>query len=273
LLWKEIYHGIPAAPGPGMGGWQLPNRRQVLITLGCLAVLSWFLLCVRPTLWQILAGGLNQILRFVSVLFVGVWCWLLAFRAASCVSLERERRTLDGLLALPVDRAEILKAKWLGNVLRFRELAYLLLLMILVPGIAVGALHPAGVLLFMLAAGVHLAFFASLGLWLSLASRNTLWANMATAVILLLLFGGLRVGSAFTEISFRAAEGDWFLQVLHLAISPGRVWWFSLLSWTEFAAGEERWLGTLGQSLASLCLFAATAWLLWRLSCRQFRVQ
>jgi hypothetical protein len=270
LLWREIYHGIPAAPGPGPEGWLLPSIGQASIFLGTSAILSLLVYTVSPTGWDRLMAALNEMFRFVSVLILGTWCWFLAFRAAGCVSRERERQTLDGLLVLPVDRDEILRAKWLGNVLRFRELAYVLA-MVLVPGLVIGALHPGGVLLFAAAAGVHLAFLASLGLWLSLVSRSTLWANMTTSVILLLLFGGLRLVSMVAVSPQQVESADWLYRLLHLGIAPGQVWWFALFSWRDVAEASPSFERALLETCVSLPLFAAAAWGFWRLSRRRFQ--
>src|SRR5207249_8809034 len=126
--------------------------------------------------------GVNPILRFLAVLAASGWCLAVAWRAAGSVARERDRRTLGDLLVLPVSRLAILGAKWLGGPLRFRWLGYLLTALLTV-GLLSAALHPLAAFLLGLAVVVHVAFLASLGVWLSLENRNTQWAYLSMALM------------------------------------------------------------------------------------------
>lgn len=287
LLWKEMHQGIAAIPGPTLREWFEPSWRPIVaVLLGCSAV-SLLLLALAPTVWSPTMATLNGFVRLVTVFLAGTWSLLLAFRAAGCISRERDPRTLDSLLALPLDRAEILRAKWLGSILRYRQLGYALGVAWIM-GLAVGALHPLAVLLLVVAVGIHLSFLASLGLWLSLVSGKTLWANMSMALVVLLLFLGPWLGVPFGERYFGATSSGWLHRLLEVPISPGYTWWFSAFSWVagwdwlstspfssdfaEVVAGGDPYSRRAAvQILVSLPIFAGVAWALWRLSCRRFQ--
>jgi hypothetical protein len=187
---------------------------------------------------------------------------------------ERERRTLVGLLALPTDRAAVVNAKWLGGVLRFRLLGACLAA-VWTGGLLTGALHPAAVPLLALAIAVHLAFVASLGGWLSLVCRKTLWAYLGMALVLLLIVVG-----PWAELLYNKPPGGgwggqgWGSNLAQVGLDPPRTWWFLEFGWTDFrelleASSPLR--APLGTSLAGLGCYAAAAGVLWLLACWRFR--
>jgi ABC-type transport system involved in multi-copper enzyme maturation permease subunit len=128
------------------------GRRHSLALAGLLAVLSGVLTC-------------------------GV-----AIAAASGVSREREQGTLDGLLSLPGGREPVLRAKWLGSLLRVRWLTVGLLTLLLV-GVLAGRL-PATALLLAPVSAIHAVFAASLGVYLSVV-RSTAIATFLVVLCLL----------------------------------------------------------------------------------------
>jgi ABC-type transport system involved in multi-copper enzyme maturation permease subunit len=102
-----------------------------------------------------------------------------AVRAAGCLSGERARQTLDGLLCTPLANREILWAKWLGSVLCGRKVWWFPLV-IWLAALCTGGLDPLALPLLLLAWTVYAIFLASLGLWFSLVSRTTLRATAWT---------------------------------------------------------------------------------------------
>src|SRR5262249_30095106 len=100
---------------------------------------------------------------------------IVAISAASRISRERERQTLDTLLTLPTERAAILFAKWLGSVLCVRGFCWGLVA-IWGLGLLTGGLNPCAVVLSGAAWLVYAAFAASVGLWFSAISGSTLRA-------------------------------------------------------------------------------------------------
>ena len=62
-----------------------------------------------------LAATSNVFVRIGTQLLGGMLGLGALLHAANSVTRERERDTLDGLLTLPVERAAVLEAKWLGG--------------------------------------------------------------------------------------------------------------------------------------------------------------
>jgi ABC-type transport system involved in multi-copper enzyme maturation permease subunit len=172
--------------------------------------LEWFLARFWPVL-LVLAAGVNrffpatrlfwarvnpmtehyELVVFCFAPFLGfalIWCIDVAFRSAACVCREREGRTLDVLLSLPVSRAAVLGAKWLGTILTSRAGYGVVLAVALNLAVGKFPLQDAVLLLCVLAAQV--AFLAGLGLRISVTARSTLRARVTMAVALLLFFRG-----------------------------------------------------------------------------------
>jgi ABC-type transport system involved in multi-copper enzyme maturation permease subunit len=141
----------------------------------------------RPTFWDILAAQFNWWL--VRAMGTVVGCLLLlavAVRAAGCISGERDRQTLDSLLATPLGSNQILSAKWLGNIVSVRR-GWLWLGAIYLVGLVTGALHPVGLVLVGVAWFVYAAFVSLLGCWFSIKSQTTLRATVWTLAATVLL--------------------------------------------------------------------------------------
>jgi ABC-type transport system involved in multi-copper enzyme maturation permease subunit len=185
---------------------------------------------------------------------------------------ERQRGTLEGLFLLPVERKEILWAKWLGSILRVRVLG-LALLATWGVGLVTGALHPWAVLLLAGACAAYMAFLASLGLCLSLVNRNVLWANLSMALTLLLLVAGA-LTSHVRFIEEPLAHADWKQSLFNIGFNPVRTLWLSGFSWHELIDGlrdEDSGLWpAYGSILLGLLIVSLAAWLLWRLACLRF---
>lgn len=274
LLWKEMYQGPTAFPGPDLGEWLWP-RGKVIAALLVLGVgLSLALGRVAPEGWTSVVNGINLVGRVVTVLLMSAWCLLVAFRVAGSVSRERDRRTLESLFALPGERMEILFAKWKGSVLRYRMLGYGLAITWAV-GLATGALHPAAALLLAAVCTANLAFLSALGVWLSLLARNTLWANMTMALILLLWFGGVGLEQVAQLLSHDIRFQGWRADLVQMLFNPGRTWWTAGFAWADFR--EALTQGTdlnraCTLAAASVPVCAAAAWLIWVSCRRRFRV-
>src|SRR5262249_40127050 len=97
LLWLEIYR----ARDTRATGW-----KDWLGNLVGLAVVVGLLVGLRLTLDRE-AGILSSLLRMTVVGVSIAWCADTAYRAASSIGLDRDRRTLDGLLTLPCNRSAV----------------------------------------------------------------------------------------------------------------------------------------------------------------------
>jgi ABC-type transport system involved in multi-copper enzyme maturation permease subunit len=274
LLWKEAYHGRATVPHEPFLKALRQGWPYLLILFGAAASFFLFLQIRFGTDWAEGIEGLNRLVRVLTVIVAALWCVLIGFRVVGSVSREREQQTLEPLLLLPVQRSAILAAKWQGSILRSVHFG-IALAILWAFGFGCGLLHAWAVVLLVALCAAHVAFLASLGLWLSLASRNTLWANMTMALVLLLVFGGVWLGmvdDAFT--SYRAHDPDWGDTFREVGLNPGRAWWYAGFSWQEcaraWADGTPLFWQRLTASLAGAGAYAAGAWLFWRLCCRRF---
>jgi ABC-type transport system involved in multi-copper enzyme maturation permease subunit len=186
-------------------------------------------------------------------------------------------QTLDGLLTLPVERERILGAKWLGSILRGRHLACGLAAYIAL-GLVCGAIHPLGALLLALAICIHIAFLASLGICLSLVSRNTLWANFTMALVLLLVFVGSWVVLVYS-VALTGSRGlprqSWWTTFSEFGLNPPRTWWHLAFSWEQFDReilnGTGLFRESYGACLAGMLAFAIATVIFWLAARRRFR--
>jgi ABC-type transport system involved in multi-copper enzyme maturation permease subunit len=222
--------------------------------------------------------------RIAVLLPAGAWCIVVALRAASGISKERDGRTLEGLLTLPVSRAELLGAKWLGPVLYGRGFGYMFAAVV-AAGALSGMLHPLAALLLIAAIAAHVAFLASLGVWLSLTSRTTVWARVTMAMVLLLFLGaGLRVMNTEERSGAYAppARGygglepqKWRKLVAESGANAPGSWWFLSFSWNEFgralSSGDRVFAAELGVAAAGTVAYGAVALLFWVVAYQRFR--
>jgi ABC-type transport system involved in multi-copper enzyme maturation permease subunit len=265
LLWKEIHFGMPRLA--------LVFRDVALIVL---AGLQGLLLLTSPELpsrstvtsaeyWNLV----SSFLRFFLVLNLAGLCVVCAFRAAASVSRERQQRTLDGLLTLPVERRDILRAKWWGSVSVRRWFWYVLAFDLAASALA-GQMHPLYALL-PVAGVVHVAYFTSLGLWLSVACRSTLRANLWTAAVLLAVTVGPVLALTYGQSLSRDAP-PWVGSLLETGVNPIRTWQAFAVTWEEsrppFSPEVEGrtknvvfgLLGVAGYALAGTALWQLTCW-------------
>jgi ABC-type transport system involved in multi-copper enzyme maturation permease subunit len=271
LLWRET----------SRGGWsefarefEYGFRKDWPLALGLLAFIFGTLGAISylPG-WEWRIDVVASVMRGAVVCAATAWCVGTAFRATGSVGRERETGTLDGLLTMPCGREAVLGAKWLGAVLRGRDLGYgLALLWVL--GLVNGSLHPAALALLALSVAAQLAFWASLGLWLSVACRTTLRARV-TMTLLLLAFAGsfLYLSDVAEPDRYRYDERP--VDFLSVALNPLRTWSFLAFGWRTPPVTDYVDVQVFGVSLAEAALgtlmFALASGLLWLGACRRFR--
>jgi ABC-type transport system involved in multi-copper enzyme maturation permease subunit len=152
------------------------------------------------------AGGIAvAVVSYLVLAGLGlVWCFIAAFFSAASVCREREQKTLDVLLTLPVSRAGVLGAKWLGAILSSR-IGYVLIF-----GVALNvgsrALPPPRALLLTLLLAAQVALLASLGVRVSVGSRTKTRARVIMSVLFFLFFCGAWIASEFDYRARAALE-------------------------------------------------------------------
>jgi ABC-type transport system involved in multi-copper enzyme maturation permease subunit len=182
MIWKEIH---------AEGGVRLHWLGRVFI--GVLVGASFLPLWaiweeVNRRNGQFFEEQMNAWVRGVGT---AVGCLMLlgvAVRAATSVSVERERQTFDALLTSPLGSREILYSKWLASVFSMRWI-WLWLGAIWVLGVLSGGLSPVAVPLLAVAWFAFAAFVAAVGLWFSTVCRASLRATLCTLFTLVVAWG------------------------------------------------------------------------------------
>ena len=150
-----------------------------------------------------LAGSINLWVRIVGTVVASLTLLGVAVRAASSVSGERDRQTLDNLLTTPLKSNDLLWAKWLGSLWSVRW-AGLWLGVVWSIGILAGGLFPGTVPWLLLAWTIYAGFLAVVGLWFSVVCRTSLRATIWT----LLTVAGLGVGHWYLWLVVCLPLGD-----------------------------------------------------------------
>jgi ABC-type transport system involved in multi-copper enzyme maturation permease subunit len=291
----------PGPPGklPEVGRWPLLWKETLHGRKGVLAFYRPLLALLAGVLFMALfsdeaAALVEQMRAFfpgIAILATaGGWCMAVGFRAAAGVSRERDKATLEGLLTLPVSRDAILGAKWLGPIISGRLFGTLLAGVVFI-GVLNRSLHPLGAVLLFMAVAAHLAFLASVGVLLSVASRTTLWARVTMALIVLAFLGiGLRVLFIDVRANSNMLLGSvpgakqvivdwdrlpWQEYIVEVAANIPETWWFFTLIPSDLdqaiKAGGLRFAGRLIVAEAGILAYALAARVLWGIACARFR--
>jgi ABC-type transport system involved in multi-copper enzyme maturation permease subunit len=129
--------------------------------------------------WKQLGEAMNVWVRVLGSLVATLLLLAVGARAASSVSNERDRQTMDALLTSPLTSDSILFAKWLGNIASVRW-AWLWLGLIYSLGLLSGGLHFMALVLLCGAWLVYAAVASGIGVWFSIISRTSLRATIWT---------------------------------------------------------------------------------------------
>lgn len=142
----------------------------------------------------------HSLIQTMTAWIGGFWILGTTATAAGSISGEREDDTWITLLSTTVEGKEILRAKMLGAILRFRWLG-LTLLIVWVCGVIAGSIHPMGLASAILELAIFLWFASALGMRSSLNSGSTsksltvavgilMFVNVGYQVVLALIFQG-----------------------------------------------------------------------------------
>lgn len=249
MLWKELHLQ------------RIGDVKRILLLLLCAAALGVLITTAadptRGAIREVMSDGywaygpsrqeINVILRGVNSLAMIVLVVGLGTVAASSISSEREGDTWINLAASPVEGPEFIRAKILGAAWVFRPVGYLL-------GVCwgfallVGAVHPVGLVLTLLQLASLAWFDASLGVWFSLRSKNTIRAMGATIGVLLFSNAGYLFFLSFLT------KGPGSGQLLFMGCQP-------FLLFSSVLGGDEltRGLGSRSEDVLVVCVVGALA--------------
>ena len=130
----------------------------------------------------------NGFVRVTATLTFIAWTLGTAAAAAYGLSGEREEDTWISLIATPLTSREIIGGKMFGAFWKTRWIG-LLWLIVVVLGLALGAVHPLGALAGGAVAAVDLWFACALGTFFSLRAKNSSRSLVSTIATLLFLNG------------------------------------------------------------------------------------
>jgi hypothetical protein len=286
---KQVYGQVQRATRGGggslvhVGRWPM-NWKET--RRGARLRLSWFgrllvAVIVASTFLPVLLGpsGPGQ------GAFLGVWariagalvaCLLLlqvAVQASTALSEERDRQTLDGLLATPLTAGAILFGKWFGCWTSVRW-GWLWLGAIWGMGVAARGLQVLELPLLLAAWGVYAATMATVGLWYSLVSRSSMHATVLTVLTAVGL--GISYLLSLMAVPFATqwlGETDSFLIWLNRCqqgVSPlaSLAWLLPYRETLIRGTGKEAW--ELPSALLGLLAWAVAGVVLWVLLYRRF---
>jgi ABC-type transport system involved in multi-copper enzyme maturation permease subunit len=243
MIWKELF-AEQAISGLGVIG------RVVIafLFLGIMAPVGWQYLRVmqglmRPEDFQVLITVLTTVIGSLFLL-------VLSARAATSVTIEKERQTWETLISTPLTAWEIVIGKTLGNVYALR---WLLILMGILWGMA-ALVRPwvlGSAMLMIGTLSLLSAFFVGMGLFLSLRSRTSTRAMCWSMLISLLVGGGyLLCAAPLTSLMIASGLISRHQEEIILAASVPY-----LLAWTGM---EELHRSNGGLSAAIFSVFVLT---------------
>ena len=213
----------------------------------------------------------------VSTLILSLFLLQVAVRASSSFSRERERHTLESLLACPATAADLVGAKWVGTILSIR-LAWLWPVSMGVIGVLCGRVP---VLAFAALFAIWLIYAGAitcLGMWYSMISLSSTRALVYTLATVGLLYTGtlaLPMQYRGRQISsgMHASSREWLFR-FQISMSPAFVFDRLIPAVTASGAGErpaEDWEGIM-LAVSSFVWFMAGL-LFWRRNVNLLRRQ
>jgi len=195
---------------------------------------------------------------------------LLTARAAGSITSEKERDSWVSLISTPLEAGQIIKAKILGSLWSLRGLVPFLAVVWL-PALVLRPDCFLGIAFSLLDLGILAAFTATLGVYCSLCSKNTLRA-MGAALGIAILLGGGYLMCCCPVMSLGPHQGNDEGYALGLApCMPYLLYWPGYVSVTlgstarggpsghEFSGFMAAYLiGTIGYAVATLMMLVAT---------------
>ena len=236
------------------------------------------LLIVGVYLWDVFTNGMRDWRGFhegMNVWFriagTGVACLMIlivAVRASTSITNERERDTFDALITTPMSGNAILGAKLLGTVTSLR-MGWLWFGVMLAIGMFTGGIHLLAVPILINAWYIYATFFTMVGMWYSMACESSMRATVYTVITTLFLGGGHWVVlglCCYTPLSFlmiRGNSGDSlrYLAMFHAGMTPPFVLGLSAYSWQDLAQNFNH------REMTELLVFSMIGLFLWAMGC------
>jgi ABC-type transport system involved in multi-copper enzyme maturation permease subunit len=271
LLWKERYF---SGRMPGFERGMLAGCGTAVVVLILFPVGLWLFVAV----FELVSRGrdpaevLNPLAKTVAFAAAVALAPALGLRAAVSVARERQRQTLDALFSLPLSRRDVLRAKWVAQIIWARYWLYGVAGVILA-ATAFGSVHLAGLLVAAFLLGAFIPFANTLGLWLSVrcqsATRAVTWfvvlmmaSFLAPVLLSTLARGAVQVaGSLGTGL-----EVERFVESFSVPYGAYQ----ALFRWGEFRAGDFQGTSMVMTGPIVAAVYALAGLALWWNAIRQF---
>jgi ABC-type transport system involved in multi-copper enzyme maturation permease subunit len=271
IIWKELF-----AEGGLRLNWFLWITVLLLVALsvGTGVYIAGYVVLnggFRGDPWRDLAESMNIWVRVAGTSVACLNLLAVAIRASTSISGERDRDTLDALLATPMGSDDILVGKLLGSIVSVR-LGWFWIGAMLALALLCGGINLLAVPLFIVSWLVYAVFFAMLGMWFSIVCKTTLRATVTTVIASLmvggghwliwiccgplLFFSGMRGGGDMPEyfLKFQAGMSPPFVMGLFL---------FSTLDLTEHFNNSREFGEFFAFGLIGVFLWAIACFVMW----------
>jgi ABC-type Na+ efflux pump permease subunit len=268
MQWKELY----AEPGSSRLGLLGYGLLAVIFIAVCGFTISIYLRSLERTAFGYYRPRGEEFCQYAAFMGAFLSCCgllLMTARAAGSITSEKERDSWVSLIGTPLEGRQIVKAKILGNLWSLRGLAPFLAVVWL-PALTLRPSFFWGIVFTLAALGILAAFTATLGVYCSLSSKNTLRAMAAALGITLVVGGGYLLCCCLPLASVsRPSGGDGF-QLCVAPCMPFLLWWPGeaslMIERTSYYLGPDRdfglfmaayLIGTIGYAVATAMTMAA----------------
>jgi ABC-type transport system involved in multi-copper enzyme maturation permease subunit len=226
-----------------------------------------------------LSENMNIWFRFAGTSVACLTLLMIAVRASTSITSERERDTFDALIATPLSGEGILLAKVMGNMMSMRP-AWLWFGSMLLLALCTGGIHPLAVPIIISAWLVYALFVTMIGLTFSMFCKSSIWSALFTVLTTLVLGGGHWLITScccapiFSMLMMAGGQrgpdriflnvGEYFVK-FQAGLTPPFVFaWCSFpLSDHHHMAQQREFWELLGMSLVGLFLWTVACAILW----------
>jgi hypothetical protein len=253
LLWKEYFFG--PRPHSYLVFWLL-STVFLFAPMGVGGMVFLLLAGMRPAEELDKLGDMCTFFAVVCAMFFILWS---AFRSAASVVRERQHKTLDELLTIPIDRGVILGYKWLGSALHGWIFAAFFVAVVLF-GMITTATHLAAGIFLLGSFLIQVFFWTTLGLYFSVVCRTVLSAYLRLGLSLLFVIAATALYGGMIGIH----RDDWAGYFLCCGLNPVASWWvfgFTSFELHSFQVVPAAVKGCLAGTVV-YALLGASLWLL-----------
>lgn len=259
MLWKELYFGGNALAG------ELIRTTAIAIVLieALVGAFLLFKLMDRADASYAMARTWHGTFQSLAINSLCAALLSVTAFAASSITLEREKYTLDAILGLPEGRPALLLTKWLGSILRVRWVLVVAILP-LIGGVAIGAFHGLPVAVLSVAIVIHLMFSASVGIFCSTLFSSSGRAMLSAIVIVMIVTIVPLFFGAMSSSAIGASRAQQILGELGGGLSPVSCWQMLLQRHATIPPETQTaraLLNIAGYALAAGTMLAAALWL------------